>query len=105
MEDSLSTKGIRKSIVRQLLWFSSYFLFCSLFLLNHEGGADIGFIFFFSIFSLGHIIITIVKSVSSKTWTAIDLLTIIILLIAFYSVITDYIKLMWEFTSALKGNG
>ena len=105
MEDFNSKNGIKKSIIRQLLWFSSYFLFCSLFLFNHSGGADIGFIFFFSIFSLGHLITAIVKTVSSKTWTIIDILTIIVLLIAFYSVITKYLRLMWEVTSALKGSG
>ena len=105
MKDYHSKKGMKKSIIRQLLWFGSYFLFCSLFLFNHSGGADIGFIFFFSIFSLGHLIIAIVKSVYSKTWTLIDLLTIIILLISFYSVITKYLKFIWELTSALKGSG
>ncbi len=78
-----------------------YLILSSGLLFNHDGGADMAFMFVMIIFLLIHLIVVIFM-VSRKKWGNKDL--ILLLAIGFIYLITSniYLAMMWEITSWIK---
>ncbi|WP_299825137.1 hypothetical protein [uncultured Pontibacter sp.] len=95
--------GIWLALRRQLIIFLTYFLLCSLFLLNHSGGANILFVFLLFIAAATHGLVGLVKVIKGKTWTVDDLLIMLVLFILVIFLVGYYLEFMWWFTSILKG--
>jgi hypothetical protein len=86
---------------RQGIPFFIYLILSSGLLFNHDGGADMAFMFVMIIFLLIHHIVVIFM-VSRKKWGNKDLISI--LAIGFIYLVTSklYLTLMWEITSWVK---
>lgn len=97
---------IARAITRQTLIFLGYFGFCSLFLFNHKGGADIAFMSLIGISILLHLIILlsmVVKSIIKKDGKApfIDLVIVLFWLTLFVLLSAKYLDFMWWLTNRI----
>jgi multisubunit Na+/H+ antiporter MnhB subunit len=92
------------ALLRQGAVFMGYLVLCSLVLLNHAGGADIGFTALLVICILLHAIVLLVliamlrKSGRPKKVQIEDVLVLIVLVGIFYSVYNPYLRFMWWLT-------
>ncbi len=85
--------------------FCSYLLLSSLFLFNQKGGADILFIMLMAICIFIHSIVVIFKLIKDrknatrKGYTQFDLIVFVGLVVGFFSLFDQYLRLMWRITS------
>ena len=98
-------KSLQIGIKRQILTFLVYLTICSLMLFNRRGGGDILFTFMITSSIIIHgivIVAKLIKKYSGKVnnqYSYFDLLVFLILTVGFYSLIDQYLEIMWKVTS------
>jgi hypothetical protein len=96
---------IKNALKRQLFLFLIYLAIFSLFLFNKQGGADMVFGFFMTLFILGHFFSIILNLNRSKKieekdkWTLYDLAVFIIIVVIFILFYNYYLDFFWNITA------
>lgn len=101
------TRKFIASLLKQLFIFLSYFIASSTILFNHQGGADMLFIFLISLASVIHLITTLLlflfyKQKPVRKWNKLDLMTLSLILLCFVLIYPFYLKFMWAFSSSVQ---
>lgn len=99
--------SFRSVFLKNLYYFLVYLGICSLFLFNHNGGADIVFLAFFVICFTAHVIVVLIHLVMKwrflkRRSTYYGILSMIILWLLSFITAAYYMDLMWWLTSGFQ---
>jgi len=83
---------------RQGTPFLIYLILSSGLLFNHDGGADMAFMFVVIFFLVIHFILILIM-ISFKKWGDMDLIAFFVIGLIFFISSNFYLVMMWQFTS------
>lgn len=83
--------------------FFIYLILSSSLLFNHDGGADMAFMFVMIFFLVIHFILILIM-ISLKKWGDMDLIPFFVIGFIFFISSNLYLVVMWQFTTWIKNN-